>query len=83
MKITVNVDITPEEAREFLGLPNVEKLQEHLMTMAQEQFRENGAEKFNEFVSNAFEPMMGYQKWLQGFMTPPSSSGAASENTKK
>ena len=28
MKVTVDIDCTPEEARAFLGLPNVEKLQE-------------------------------------------------------
>ena len=28
MKVTVNVDCTPEEARTFLGLPDVSKLQD-------------------------------------------------------
>ncbi|MBP7002718.1 DUF6489 family protein [Amaricoccus sp.] len=31
MKITVNVDCTPEEARAFLGLPDVKPMQEELM----------------------------------------------------
>jgi len=37
MKITVDVDITPEELRRFLGLPNVEGLQEEMLKMAQTQ----------------------------------------------
>ena len=28
MKVTVNIDCTPEEARTFLGLPDVSKLQD-------------------------------------------------------
>ena len=35
MKITVDVDITPEELRRFIGLPNVEKLQEQILSNAQ------------------------------------------------
>lgn len=31
MKITMNVDCTPEEARIFLGLPDVKPVQEELM----------------------------------------------------
>lgn len=31
MKITVNVDCTPDEARAFLGLPDVKPMQEQLM----------------------------------------------------
>lgn len=31
MKITVNVDCTPEEARSFLGLPDVKPMQEELL----------------------------------------------------
>lgn len=31
MKINVNIDCTPEEARAFLGLPDVQPLQERVM----------------------------------------------------
>ncbi len=31
MKITVNVEATPQEMREFLGLPNVQPLQDEIM----------------------------------------------------
>ncbi len=37
MKITVNVDCTPEEARAFLGLPDVRPLQEAVMRQMQER----------------------------------------------
>lgn len=37
MKITVDVDCTPEEARTFLGLPDVKPMQDQLMQEMQEQ----------------------------------------------
>ena len=36
MKATMNIDCTPEEARVFLGLPDVQPMQEHLMKEMQE-----------------------------------------------
>jgi hypothetical protein len=37
MKVTINVDCTPEEARSFLGLPDVKPMQEQLMQEVQER----------------------------------------------
>ena len=37
MKITVNIDCTPEEARSFFGLPNVQPMQEAVMAELQER----------------------------------------------
>ena len=37
MKITVNVDCTPEEARRFLGLPDVQPLQDAVMQQMQDR----------------------------------------------
>ncbi len=37
MKFTVDVDCTPEEARTFLGLPDVQPMQEALMAEVQER----------------------------------------------
>jgi hypothetical protein len=31
MKVTINVDCTPEEARTFLGLPDIAPLQQEMM----------------------------------------------------
>lgn len=36
MKITVNIDCTPQEARDFLGLPNVQPIQEKVMKQMEE-----------------------------------------------
>lgn len=37
MKITMNIDCTPEEARAFLGLPDVRPMQEDLMKQMHER----------------------------------------------
>ena len=37
MKITIDVDVSPEEARRFFGLPDVEPLQKHIMERIQKQ----------------------------------------------
>ncbi len=72
MKITVDVDITPEELRRFLGLPNVEGLQEEMLKMAHKQITESGQTVFNDMIAGAVQPMLAYQQWLQRMMTPNS-----------
>ncbi len=37
MKITVNVECTPEEARTFLGLPDLKPMQDALVSQLQER----------------------------------------------
>jgi hypothetical protein len=34
MKVTIDVDITPEELRRFIGLPDVENLQKEMLSQA-------------------------------------------------
>ena len=55
MKITVDVDCTPEEARAFLGLPDVKPMQEHLMREVQERMAAN---------IRAMEPEAMLRTWL-------------------
>jgi hypothetical protein len=37
MKVTVNIDCTPDEARQFLGLPDVKPMQQAVMARLEEQ----------------------------------------------
>ena len=55
MKITMNVDCTPEEARAFLGLPDVKPMQEQLMREVQERMVAN---------IRAMEPEAMLRNWL-------------------
>ena len=43
MKVTVNVDCTPEEARAFFGLPDVAPMQEAIMREVQDRVLKNMA----------------------------------------
>ncbi len=55
MKITMNVECTPEEARTFLGLPDVTPMQEQLMQEVQERMAAN---------IRAMEPEAMLRTWL-------------------
>jgi hypothetical protein len=56
MRITVNIDWTPEEARAFLGLPDVRPMQEQLLKDAQERWTAN---------LRAMEPEALLWSWLR------------------
>jgi hypothetical protein len=55
MKITIDVDVTPEEAREFLGLPDVKPMQDALMSEIQAQMMNN---------LQAMDPETMFKTWL-------------------
>jgi len=42
MKISIDVDLTPEELRRFLGLPDVQPLQDELMGKLRERVQSGG-----------------------------------------
>ena len=55
MKITIEVDCTPEEARSFLGLPDVRPMQEAMMRQIQERMTAS---------LSAMEPEAMLKTWL-------------------
>lgn len=55
MKITVNVDCTPEEARKFFGLPDVEPLQTAMIEDIKERMKANVA---------ALDPEIMFKTWF-------------------
>lgn len=62
MKVTVNVECTPEEARAFMGLPDVRPMQEALMQDMQQRLQAN---------MQALDPETIMKTWL-----PASIQGA-------
>jgi hypothetical protein len=62
MKIKLDIDCTPEEVREFFGLPRVKPVQEELLKEVQERLRAN---------IRAMDPEAMLKTWLpatiQGF----------------
>ena len=69
MKITIDVDITPNELRSFLGLPNVEKLQEQMLSNAQKYLKDAGQSQYADMVSGAMQPLFAYQNWVQKMLS--------------
>jgi Tfp pilus assembly PilM family ATPase len=57
MKITIDIDCTPQEARTFFGLPHVEPMQEALVAQMQERLTQ---------YLDAMEPDALMSAWLPG-----------------
>jgi hypothetical protein len=57
MKIKIDIDCTPQEARAFLGLPHVERMQEALVAQMQERLTQ---------YLDAIEPDALMSAWLPG-----------------
>ena len=55
MKISIDFDATPEEARKFFGLPDVAPLQEAMVAELQERMVANLA---------AMDPEIMWRKWM-------------------
>ncbi len=56
MKVTVNIDCTPEEARAFMGLPDVVPLQEQMMDRMKAQMEKAAAAMDPETVMKTLFP---------------------------
>lgn len=68
MKVTIDIDMTPDEARRFLGLPDtarLESFQDQMLNNAQEYLKEQGQTQMADLVTAAMQPMIVYQNWLQ------------------
>ncbi len=59
MKIHIDIDCTPEEARTFLGLPDVAPMQKAVVAEMQKQMLANLA---------AMDPEQLFKTWLPGGM---------------
>ncbi len=56
MKIKLDIDCTPEEARKFFGLPDVEPMQQALMKELQDRMSENIANLDPEKMMKTWMP---------------------------
>jgi hypothetical protein len=84
VKVNIELDMTPDEFRQAMGLPDVQPFQEELMNKIREQM-EAGAEVydpislFTPFVSQGFDSVSSYQKMMMDLM---SSYGQGSTGNK-
>ncbi len=59
MKVTIDIDCTPEEARAFMGLPDVKAMQESMMKEVEERMRAN---------LQSMDPETMFKTWLPASM---------------
>ena len=88
MKITIDVDCTPEEARVFLGLPDVAPMQDAVLADVQERLLEGLEAMEPEALFKVWLPA-GLQGWEQlqkqfwGQMAPTSRRPGADDEDKE
>jgi Family of unknown function (DUF6489) len=69
MKITVNVDCTPLEARQFMGLPDVEPMQKAAMAEIERRMMVELERYSPETLFKAWLPIAGMNaEWFQEFL---------------
>jgi hypothetical protein len=84
MKITVNVDCTPEEARAFLGLPDVQPLQAAVMAQMQERVVNSLNAMDPESLLKTWAPLgLQSMEQIQRFFLSQFTTGSTSSPTKK
>ncbi|OSQ50162.1 DUF6489 family protein [Thalassospira alkalitolerans] len=64
MKVSVDIDCTPEELRTFFGLPDVQPMQQALMKEVEERMKANLGAMDPETMINTWLPQ-GMQNWEQ------------------
>jgi len=64
MKVTIDVDMTPEEGRRFFGLPDVQPMQKAVMEEMQRQMLANLQAMTPDQLMKAWFPA-GVQGWEQ------------------
>ena len=71
MKITMDVECTPEEARAFLGLPDVKPMQEQLMREVQDRMTANIRAMEAEAMLRTWLPatLKGFEQMQEIFMS--------------
>ncbi len=71
MKITMNIECTPEEARAFLGLPDVQPMQEEMLKEVQKRLGASLKAMDPETILKTWLPatFQGYEQLQQMFLS--------------
>ncbi|HEY5816889.1 MAG TPA: DUF6489 family protein [Mesorhizobium sp.] len=83
MKVTVNIDCTPEEARTFMGLPDVQPLQQSIMAEVERRMM-GEMERFSpeSVLKTWFSAMPQSADMVQNMFTGLFSGGRGGDDDK-
>ena len=78
MKISLDIDCTPEELRGFFGLPDVKPMQEQLLKEVEERLRANLKALDPESMLKTWLPagLKGFEQLQEMFLNQMSGRGA-------
>ena len=83
MKVTVEIDCTPVEARTFLGLPDVTTLNDHMMAEMQKRMDANMAALAPEELMKTWMSFgMGAQEQFRKLMTAAATGAMGGSKAK-
>jgi len=84
MKVKIDIDCTPEEARAFMGLPDVRPMQESMMKEIEDRMRANLQAMDPETMFKTWLPA-GIQSWeqMQRMFWSQMTGGASSDDDEK
>ena len=77
MKIKLDIDCTPEEVRQFFGLPEVKPLQDELLKEVQERLRANIKAMDPEAMLKTWLPttLKGFEQLQEIFLAQMGAAG--------
>jgi hypothetical protein len=77
MKVNINIECTPEEARAFMGLPDVSTLNEHLVEEITKRMTGNLDAMESEALMRNWMSLGGeWQKQMMGLMAQAAKPGS-------
>lgn len=84
MKVNFDIECTPEEARAFMGLPNVASMQERLMKQMEDKLQENLSSLDPESLFRTWLPMsfQGWNEMQKMFWEQMSSAAGGTQQDK-
>ncbi len=88
MKVTIDIDLTPDEARKLMGMPDIEPLQRSMMSKLEEKMQEALDEMsqpdylFKRFFPVGIQGMEEFQRMSQEIMDKAMQGGKSKSKEK-
>jgi hypothetical protein len=85
MKISIDIDCTPEEARRFFGLPDVAPMQEAVMAEVQERIMANLKAMDADTLIKTWMPagMQGWEQMQKAFWSQMTGGAGGTKDKKE